>query len=330
MANAFWVTGPNQGRIGPVEDAAENAVTVKTLYSGISRGTESLVFSNQVPESEFQSMRAPFQEGNFPYPVKYGYANVGQVMDGPRELEGRSVFTLFPHQDTFRVPASAVNLLPEGLPDERAVLAANMETAVNGLWDAAPKVGDRIAVVGLGVVGCLVAWLANRIPGTRVIAIDVNPKRRAIAAALGLDFATDATTDDHDLVIHASGHPGGLETALSLCGPEARVIEMSWYGEQSVPAPLGRSFHSRRLTIRSSQVGQLNPQQKPRWDYPDRMQLALRLLCDPQLDCLITGESPFRALPAVMASLSGHTEAGNTDAGDLPVAADTLCHRIIY
>lgn len=339
MATAFWVTGPSRGSIGPAmlnvknatTDGADRSVLVKTRYSGISRGTESLVFCNQVPASEFQSMRAPFQEGDFPYPVKYGYASVGRVVDGPQKLQGRSVFCLFPHQDEYQVPVSAVNLLPENLPEARAVLAANMETAVNGLWDAAPRVGDRIAVVGLGVVGCLVAWLASQIPGTRVTAIDVNPRRRATAKALGLEFATEITSDDHDLVVHASGHPAGLETALGLCGREARIIEMSWYGEQSVPAPLGRAFHSRRLTIRSSQVGQLNPQQKPRWDYPDRMQLALRLLCDPRLECLISGESPFKQLPRVMASLAG--QGGDSDphgGGDLPTAAETLCHRIVY
>ena len=332
MPEAFWITGPSRGSIRPATLSAvvgpeqgSQSVVVRTRYTGISRGTESLVFTGQVPESEYQSMRAPFQEGDFPYPVKYGYTNVGRIIQGPGEWQGRSVFCLFPHQTEFRVPQAAVSLLPDGLPEERAVLAANMETAVNGLWDAAPKLGDRIAVVGLGVVGCLVAWLASRIPGTRVTAIDVNPGRRATAESLGLDFATQMTQDDHDLVIHASGHPGGLETALGLCGPEARVIEMSWYGEQAVPAPLGRAFHSRRLTIRSSQVGQLNPMQKPRWDYPDRMQLALWLLCDPQLDCLITGESAFAQLPQVMANLAGHT-----DSPDLPSAADTLCHRIVY
>ena len=338
MANAFCVTGPGQGKIGeaglnlpesavPANNAIDSTVVVRTLYSGISRGTESLVFSNQVPASEFQSMRSPFQEGDFPFPVKYGYANVGRVIEGPPALKGRCVFSLFPHQQEFRLPASAVNPLPDELPADRAVLAANRDTAVNGLWDAAPTVGDRIAVVGLGVVGCLVAWLANQIPGTRVTAIDVNPARQSVAEALGLNFALadEMTADDHDLVVHASGHPAGLEKALSLCGPEATVIEMSWYGEQSVPAPLGRAFHSRRLTIRSSQVGQLNPQQKPRWDYPDRMQLALRLLCNAQLDCLITGESPFQQIPRVMANLSGYTAAS-----DLPTASDTLCHRIVY
>jgi NADPH:quinone reductase-like Zn-dependent oxidoreductase len=330
MAKAFWVTGQAQGRIdetsiSPDPAGQADTVLVNTIFSGISRGTESLVFSNQVPESEFQTMKSPFQEGEFPYPVKYGYANVGRVIEGPEDLRGKSVFCLYPHQDKYRVPASAVIPLPEGLPESRAVLAANMETAVNGLWDAAPVVGERIAVVGLGVVGCLVAWLASQVPGTRVTAIDVNPRRRATAEALGLNFATGSENDDHDLVIHASGHPGGLETALGLCGPEARVIEMSWYGEQSVPAPLGRAFHSRRLTIRSSQVGQLNPNQRPRWAHSDRMKLALQLLTDPRLDCLISGESRFEDLPRVMASLSGHA-----DDAAMPSAAETLCHRIVY
>ncbi len=333
MTNAFWVTGPREGAIReatfdhhpPSTVTAEApAVEVQALYSGISRGTEALVFANQVPESEFHTMRAPFQEGDFPFPVKYGYASVGQVTSGPDDLDGRFVFCLFPHQTGYRVPASAVVPLPEGLPPGRAVLAANMETAVNGLWDASPRIGDRIAVVGLGVVGLLVAWLASRIPGTRVTAVDTNPGRQAVAESLGLDFQAHCEQDDHDLVIHASGHPAGLETALSLAGMEGRIIEMSWYGAQTVPLPLGHAFHSRRLTIRSSQVGHLHPLQVPRWQYRDRMSLALDLLRDEVLDNLISGESPFESLPEVMASLAGN--AGNAS----PSASETLCHRIVY
>ncbi|MDL0429749.1 zinc-binding alcohol dehydrogenase [Marinobacter sp. TBZ242] len=335
MTNAFWVTGPLEGAIreathdhhSPASATADDpAVEVRALYSGISRGTETLVYTSQVPESEFNTMRAPFQEGDFPFPVKYGYASVGQVLSGPDHLLGRSVFCLFPHQTDYRVPASAVVPLPEGLPAGRAVLAANMETAVNGLWDAAPVIGDRIAVVGLGVVGLLVAWLASRIPGTRVTALDTNPDRRAVAESLGLDFHTHCQRDDHDLVIHASGHPAGLETALALAGMEGRIIEMSWYGSQTVPLPLGHAFHSRRLTIRSSQVGHLNPGQVPRWQYRDRMTLALDLLQHDVLDNLITGESPFESLPEVMAALAGG--AGGTKC--IPSATDTLCHRIVY
>lgn len=333
MTNAFWVTGPREGAIRPATfdhyrsalvTTDDPAVEVETLYSGISRGTEALVYTNQVPESEFLAMRAPFQEGDFPFPVKYGYASVGLVTSGPKELAGRNVFCLFPHQTSYRLPASAVIPLPEGLPPGRAVLAANMETAVNGLWDAAPRIGDRIAVVGLGVVGLLVAWLASRIPGTRVTALDTNAGRREVAESLGLVFRTRSGQDDHDLVIHASGHPEGLETALQLAGMEARIVEMSWYGAQTVPVSLGQAFHSRRLTIRSSQVGHLNPSRLPRWTYRKRMSVALDLLQDEALDSLITGESAFEALPEIMASLTG--EAGTAS----PSASETLCHRIVY
>lgn len=335
MTNAFWVTGPLEGGIRPatfdhyppsIATTDEPAVEVETCYSGISRGTEALVYTNQVPESEFLTMRAPFQEGDFPFPVKYGYANVGRVMTGPEDLTGRYVFCLFPHQTRYRLPASAVVPLPEGLPPDRAVLAANMETALNGLWDASPRIGDRVAVVGLGVVGLLVAWLVSRIPGTRVTALDTNAGRQKVAESLGLKFQTSSGRDDHDLVIHASGHPEGLETALQLAGMEGRIVEMSWYGAQTVPVSLGRGFHSRRLTIRSSQVGHLPPSQAPRWTYRDRMSLALDLLKDDALDNLITGEGAFEALPEIMASLAGGADAGT----GLPSASATLCHRIVY
>nr|WP_245777387.1 zinc-binding alcohol dehydrogenase [Marinobacter pelagius] len=292
-------------------------VTVRALYSGVSRGTESLVFNGRVPESEYQRMRAPFQEGDFPFPVKYGYASVGEVVDGPEELLGRRVFCLYPHQSRYTVPVSAVTPLPDELPAERAVLAANMETAINGLWDASPGIGDRIAVIGLGVVGLLVGCLANQIPGTRVTVIDTNPGRETVAKTLGLDFGVALERDDHDVVFHTSGHPSGLETALAAAGTEGRIIEMSWYGDQPVPVPLGGQFHSRRLQLRSSQVGRIPPHRQPRWNYRQRLSLALSLLSDPRLDALISGESPFDAMPETMARI-------------LSDGRDTLCHRIVY
>jgi threonine dehydrogenase-like Zn-dependent dehydrogenase len=323
MARAWWVTGAGKGEIqetplaNPGVEEQGELVTVQSLYSGISRGTESLVFHGRVPRSEYIAMRAPFQAGDFPWPVKYGYANVGKVTEGPAELVGQTVFCLYPHQNRYRVPASAVTPLPKDLPAERAILAANMETAVNGLWDGAPAVGDRIAVVGLGVVGLLVAWLASRIPGTRVTAIDTNPERQAVAEQLGLTFSSGPGADDHDLVIHASGHPSGLETALGLAGQEATIVEMSWYGDQLVPAPLGAAFHPRRMTLKSSQVGQIVPSRVPRWDYRKRLALALELLQDDALDALITGECRFDDLPKSMARI-------------LIDGRDTLCHRVVY
>ena len=294
--------------------SADDAV-VRTRYSGISRGTETLVFTGRVPETERQRMRAPFQSGEFPAPVKYGYCNVGEVESGPRELVGRAVFSLFPHQTRFVVPATALHLLPEDVPLGRAVLAANMETAVNGVWDAAIQPGDRVAVVGAGAVGCLVAWLAGRIPGCEVCLIDLDLSRAAVASALGVRFATSAEAPcDRDVVVHASGSPGGLTLALTLAAFEATIVEMSWFGSQPVSLPLGEGFHAKRLSIKSSQVGHVATSHRARWDYRRRMQLALSLLREPALDALITGESAFDELPAVMRDLS--TGARNA-----------ICHR---
>ena len=317
---AFWITAPWHGEIlaETLASPPPEAVVVRALYSGVSRGTEALVFQGRVPASEYQRMRAPFQAGQFPSPVKYGYASVGQVERGPRELQGRHVFVLYPHQTLYHVPADSVYVLPDNVPPARAVLTANLETAINGLWDARAQVGDRIVIIGAGTVGCLVAWMASRIPGCDVELVDINPRRRAIAKALGVPFVdTRSVLEDADVVIHSSGSPAGLELGLRVAGFEATIVEMSWYGTQVVPIPLGEVFHARRLTLKSSQVGTVASSQRPRWDAPRRMQLALALLADPALDALITGESEFDALPRVMADLA----AG---------PGDTVCHRIRY
>ena len=291
---------------------------MRALYSGISRGTEALVFHGRVPASEHVRMRAPFQAGGFPAPLKYGYASVGRVEHGSRELQDRTVFVLYPHQTLYVAPADAVHVVPDDVPPQRAILGANMESAINGLWDAEPRVGDRVAVIGAGTVGCLVAWLAGSLRGCDVELIDVNPGRAAVAKAVGVRLATpDTASQDVDLVVHASGSPAGLDLALRLAGFEATIVEMSWYGDQSVPLALGAAFHARRLTLKSSQVGAVASSQRARWNTQRRMQLALNLLTDPALDVLITGESEFEQLPAVMARLSN-------------APGDTLCHRIRY
>jgi hypothetical protein len=316
-ARAFWVVAPGHGEIRAqrLRSLAPGELLVRTRRSAISRGTESLVFRGEVPQSEWRRMRCPFQEGEFPAPVKYGYSVVGIVEDGAAEMLGRRVFCLHPHQDRFIVPRDAVVEVPEAVPDRRATLAANMETAVNGIWDAVPGPGDRIAVVGAGVVGCLVAALAARMPGAEAELIDVDPNRGPIAAALGCRFATpENASPEADLVIHASGSPAGLAAALQIAGFEATVLEMSWYGSRIVPLPLGGPFHSRRLTLRSSQVGAVPPGRSPRWSHRRRLTLALSLLRDPAFDILLSGEAEFSALPDLMPQLAassagvlGHT-----------------------
>lgn len=319
-ARAFWTVAPGLGEIRSttLREPAAREVLVKALRSGISRGTESLVFTGRVPPSQWRAMRCPFQEGDFPGPVKYGYASVGVVEAGPPHWLGQRVFSLHPHQDHYIVPADALTVVPDAVPDARAVLAANMETAVNGLWDAAPRLGDRIAVVGAGVVGGLVAALAARLPGATVELIDTNPDRAALASQLGCSFALpDQSTPDADLVIHASGHPDGLVTALRIAGFEATVLEMSWYGDRAVSVPLGEAFHARRLNLRSSQVGAVATAQRARWTYQRRLALALKLLADPVFDHFLTGESRFEDLPHTLPRL-------------VEAPGGELCHIIHY
>ncbi|MEU7901560.1 zinc-binding alcohol dehydrogenase [Actinoplanes sp. NPDC049118] len=319
-ARAFWLAAPGLGEIRPVTvgDPGPGEVLVRTLHSGVSRGTETLVFRGGVPDSQHEAMRAPFQEGDFPAPVKYGYLNVGTVEQGPPELLGRTVFALYPHQTRYVVPAAAVTVIPDTVPAGRAVLAGTVETAVNALWDAAPLVGDRIAVVGAGMVGASVAAVLARFPGAKVQLVDADPAKAAVAAALGTGFALPGdAAGDCDLVVHASATSAGLTRSLELLAPEATVIELSWYGDREVSVPLGEFFHSRRLAIRSSQVGGIAPARRGRRSYADRLAIALDLLADPIFDALITGESDFAQLPEVMPRL--------TD-GSLPA----LCHLINY
>ena len=319
-AAAFWVEAPLQGGLRPLTLASPgpDEVCVETLFSGISRGSETLVFRGGVPSNQHQAMRCPFQEGEFPAPVKYGYAAVGRAVAGPADLRNRNVFVLHPHQTHFVVPAEAVVPLPDGLPPARAVLAANMETALNGLWDAGISAGDRVCVIGAGVVGLLLARLASHIPGVLPVVHDIDPAKAPAAAALDVAFAT--STDGlgpFDVVIHASGDPRGLRTALGLAAFEGLILEMSWFGDREVALPLGEAFHSHRLVLKSSQVGAVARSHRDRFTRRARLELALRLLDDDALDCLISGESPFASLPEVMAALA---------AGSLPA----LCHRIRY
>ncbi|MFD7401630.1 zinc-binding alcohol dehydrogenase [Streptomyces sp. NPDC059866] len=319
-ARAFWLRSPGQGEIRDVDlpDPAEDEVLVRSLWSGVSRGTETLVFRGGVPESQYAAMRAPFQEGDFPGPVKYGYLNVGLVEQGPAHLVGRTVFCLYPHQTRYVVPAAAVTPVPDDVPAERAVLAGTVETAVNALWDAAPLVGDRIAVVGGGMVGCSVAALLARFPGVRVQLVDADPGRAKVAEALGVDFASpEDALGECDLVVHASATEQGLARSLELLTAEGTVIELSWYGDRRVSLPLGEAFHSRRLVVRSSQVGTVSPARRASRTYADRLALALDLLADPALDALVTGECAFDELPDVLPRLAS---------GEIPA----LCHRVRY
>jgi hypothetical protein len=319
-AEALWYVAPGRAemRRETIPAPGPGEVSVRALHGALSRGTERLVLAGRVPPGEYARMRGPNMGGDFPFPVKYGYATVGDVEAGPANLVGRTVFSLHPHQSRFNLPVSAVTLVPEGVPARRAVLAANMETALNATWDASPGPSGRIAVIGAGVVGVLVAWLCGRMPKTQVTLVDLLPSRAALAKRLGVNFAPPPEAPrDCDFVFHTSASAAGLATALALAGEEASIIELSWYGAGDVPVPLGGAFHSRRLRLISSQVGKVAPSRRAEFTSARRLAAAIELLADPVLDALLAPAVKFRDLPQQLARL-------------LAPETDVLCPVIDY
>ena len=307
MTRAFWTTAAGRGEIRSADapPPSQDQARLRTLVSAVSPGTERLIFAGRAPDSLWAEMRCPFQEGDFPFPVKYGYACVGVVEEGPEDWLGARAFCLHPHQTRFTVPVAALRRVPDALSTPRAAMAANMETAVNALWDARPRIGDRIAIVGCGIVGLLVGALAARIVGVEAQAIDPDPARRARAERLGLDARPPAAAvGDNDIVFHASATEAGLSLALSLARVEGRIVELSWYGDQAPRAPLGEAFHPKRLTLISSQVGRLSPDQAVAWTHGRRASFALDLLSDPDFDCLWDIVGRFDDLPDLLPKIA--------------------------
>lgn len=316
---ALWIEQPGICALRSVELPSLNSesVSIRACFGSISRGTESLVLNGKVPPSEFQAMACPYQDGSFPFPVKYGYSVVGIVEGGPAELVGRAVFCLHPHQSQFVVSASDIHCLPQSLPPRRAVLAANMETALNVIWDAGILPGDRVVILGAGVVGLLTAFLATQIVGTEVRLADINPDRNSVASALGIAFISPAEAPpDCDVVINVSASSEALDVALECAGYEGRIVEASWYGDKRIDIGLGERFHSQRLSIVSSQVGGIAATRRSRWTFARRLGTAISLLADDRLDVMFSGESSFDTL--------------DRDYPGIVASPATLCHRIVY
>jgi NADPH:quinone reductase-like Zn-dependent oxidoreductase len=308
-ARALWMEGPREAAIrpAPLRVREPGEALVATLWSAISRGTERLVFEGRVPPSEYSRMRAPMQEGDFPFPVKYGYCAVGRVEDGPADWLGKTVFCLHPHQDRFIAPIGMLRPVPATTPARRATLAANMETALNAVWDSGAGPGDRIMIIGAGVLGLLIAALAARLPGAEITVTDIDPTRGDIARRFGARFAAPADIDapamQADAVFHTSGSAQGLSFALACAGLEGVIVEASWFGDAAPEIPLGGAFHANRLRLVSSQVGHVAPTRRPRWPHARRLDKALELLDDARLDELITREVAFDDLPHALSSI---------------------------
>lgn len=308
LSQSLWYIAPERAEIRSesLSPLPDQFLRVRALFGSLSRGTESLIYRGLVPESEFTRMAAPWMGGIFPFPVKYGYSNVGLVEDGPADWLGRRVFALQPHQTVYQTDIQNVVVLPDEVSSERAVLAANMETALNAVWDAAPGPGDRIAIIGGGVVGCLVAYLCGHLLGAEVTLVDINSERASIASQLGVNFSLpDATPVDCDVVFHCSASSAGLATAIMAAGKEATVLELSWYGDREIQAPLGGAFHSRQIRIQSSQVGHISVSHRPRWTHHRRLQAAIKMLIDPRLDVLLETAVNFSDLPGRLPDLLG-------------------------
>ena len=311
-ARAFWTIGPGKGELRPemLAAAAPGQLLVQALTSGVSRGTEALVFAGRVPSGQFDEMRAPLMAGTFPFPVKYGYSVVGEREDGVR------VFVLHPHQDRFLAPAAMCVPVPDAIPTGRAVLAANMETALNLCWDAVPLAAERVLVIGAGVIGLLAASLLARVPAAQVTIVDVNPARAALAEQMGCAFALpQAAPGEQELVVHASASEAGLRLALDRAAFEGRIIEASWYGDAAPVVPLGEAFHARRLRLIATQVGAVAPAMRGRRTHAERLATALALLDNPAYDALLEGPTRFENLPDAMPGI---------------LAPGGLCHVITY
>ncbi len=301
LSQSLWYVGPErvEMRSEVLEPLPENHVQVRSIFSALSRGTESLVYKGLIPESEYTRMAAPFMGGKLPFPVKYGYSNVGRIELGPSELIGQLVFSLMPHQSIFQTELTNVFMIPAQIPAQRAVLAANMETALNAVWDASPGPGDRIAIIGGGVLGSLVAYLCGHLPGAEVTLVDINPERAVLAKKLGVQFSSpESAPKECDLVIHCSATAAGLSTAIESAGEEATVLELSWYGANTIDVSLGGAFHSRQLRLQSSQVGHISSAHRPRWSHRRRLATALSMLSDDRLDHLLTEPIRFESLPS--------------------------------
>jgi hypothetical protein len=318
---AYWTVAPGQGEIrtGQLPPVGAGEALVRTLHSGVSRGSETLVHQGRVPAEVAALMRAPFQEGDLPGPVKYGYLSVGVVEEGPPAWTGRRVFCLYPHQERYVVPLTALVPVPDDVPSARAVLGGTVETAVNAVWDAAPRWGDRVAVVGAGMVGASVAALLRDHPLSELVLVDPDPARAALADALGVRLRhPDDVPGDLDLVVHCSATEAGLATGLSSLGFEGTLVEVSWFGESAPRVPLGGAFHARRLSIRASQVGVVSPSRRGRRTAADRLALALAELADPVYDLFLTDHCAFDDLPETLDRLAHPGTPGMCTVVDYP------------
>lgn len=302
----WWIDAPGRGSLRPTDLRAPGAgdLVLRAHGTGVSPGTERLVGLGRVPATMDTTMAVPGMQGSFGLPLLYGYSFVGSVVDGPRA--GERVFTMHPHTTHAVVQAAACVPLPADVPDARATLVPNLETAVNATWDAEIAVGERVVVVGGGAVGLLTTFALATLAGTRATLVETDPARRALAARLPwlhtVVAPDELPRDTFACALHTSGSEAGLQLAIDATGFEGRVLDLAWYGDRAVALRLGASFHHRRKTLRASQVGTVARSHRAA-GRAARTTTVLELLRDARLDALLAPAVPFAAAPALFAAL---------------------------
>ena len=289
-----------------VPDVGPEEVRLEAIASAISHGTEMLVYRGQVPDG--LDLDLPTLRGSFNFPIKYGYASVGRVVEAGARVtclaRGDAAFVHHPHQSTYVVPATMPVRLAGDLDPTLGVFLANVETATNVVVDAAPRLGERVAVFGQGVVGLLITQLLRRTGVSQIIVVEPVARRRELACDVGADVALGAhsaaeairdLTDGLgvDLAIEASGSPAALDPALDALAFGGTCVVCSWYGTKPVELKLGGAFYRRRLRIVSSQVSTIDAGLQPRWTHQRRLSLARDLLPNLKLSSLISHRIPF-------------------------------------
>lgn len=307
-ARALWHDGRQKSSIRKEElhPLQEGWCEIQTVFSSISPGTESLVARGKVPGEVQGDMACPYMGGEYPFPVKYGYSLVGEVVAGSRDMKGKMVHVLHPHQTRCRVREEDVYPVPPAVPAERATLASNMETAVNALWDSGATIGDRVLVVGFGTVGSLVTRLVSGLPGVRVQVVDTDTEKVKLAGQMGFEASTPDGGEGgtgFDLVFHTSGTGKGLQAAVDRVGFEGLVVDLSWYGNRKVSLALGGTFHTGRKKIVSSQVSYVAAGKRSRWDRNRRKELVFSCLEDAGYDAHLTSAVSFEDLPELFRTL---------------------------
>ncbi len=313
-SRSLWLTAPKmvEFRTETIPPPGSGEIRVQTIASALSQGTEMLVYRGEVPVD--LPLDLPALSGSFAFPIKYGYATVGRVLDLGDDVtgfaRGDAVFVHHPHQSTFVVPTNPADgpapvRLPDDLDPLLGLFVANLETAVNVLLDSGIRLGETALVFGQGTVGLLIAQLLRHAGAGQVIVVDPLERRRTLAFKLGVDVALEPGSEmlervmeltegrGADVAIEVSGSGAALQSAIESVAVEGTVVVVSWYGTKTVSLALGEHFHRGRVRIRSSQVGRISPELSARWDHARRLRLSVELLPRLELSELISHRFRF-------------------------------------